>query len=59
MTQMEINPYHKSLRTKKLHGTPGLKESSVNMDIRIIWYLENNKIIFTSDVGHHDVLKKY
>ena len=38
------NPTHPSLRTKKIKGTDGLWESSVNMDIRIIWYYEDNEM---------------
>ena len=59
---LENNPYYQSLRTKKVLGI-GTRderyESSVNMDIRVIWRFEENKIIIVLDVGHHDVLKKY
>lgn len=34
-------------------------ESSVNMDIRIIWFYENNEIILLLDIGHHDILNKF
>ena len=50
------NPTHPSLRTKKIKGTDGLWESSVNMDIRIIWYYEDNEMIILLDIGHHDIL---
>ena len=64
------NPFYPSLRTKKLNGRFGYYESSVNMNIRIIWefaddvvsdiYRDANiRIISLLDVGHHDVLKKY
>lgn len=53
------NPYHPSLRTKRIQGTNGLFECSVNMDIRIIWYYEGEQIIILLDVGHHDVLKQF
>ena len=52
------NPMHPSLRTKRIQGTTGLFECSVNMDIRIIWYYDGDKIIILLDVGHHDILKK-
>ena len=52
------NPYHPSLRTKKIQGT-SLFEWSVNMDIRVIWFHEGNKIIALLDIGHHSVLNKY
>jgi len=52
-------PSHPSLRTKRIKGTNELFESSANMDIRIIWYYEGDKVIFIVDVGHHDILKQY
>ena len=51
------NPMHPSLRTKRSQGTRDLFECSVNMDIRIIWYYEGNKMIILLDIGHHDILK--
>ncbi len=51
------NPSHPSLRTKRIQGTADLFECSVNMDIRIIWYYEDDKMIILVDVGHHDILK--
>lgn len=53
------NPMHPSLRTKRIQGTEGLFECSINMDIRIIWYYEGETLIILVDVGHHDILKKY
>ena len=53
------NPTHPSLRTKRIQGTPSLFESSINMDIRVIWYYEGNKMIFLLDVGHHDILRGF
>jgi addiction module RelE/StbE family toxin len=50
---------HPSLRTKKIKGTDGLFECSVNISIRIIWSYYDNEIIILLDVGHHDILKKY
>ena len=55
----EDNPFHPSFRTKKTNGNSGYYESSINMDIRILWYFEEDRIIILTDVGHHDVLKKY
>lgn len=52
------NPLHPSLRTKRIQGTVDLFECSVNMDIRIIWYYENEMLIILVDVGHHDILKR-
>ena len=53
------NPQHPSLRTKRIQGTADLFECSVNMDIRIIWYYEGDKIIILLDVGHHNILRKF
>lgn len=53
------NPSHPSLRTKRIQGTKDLFECSVNMDIRIIWHYEGDKLIILLDVGHHDILKQY
>lgn len=53
------NPMHPSLRTKRVQGTSDLFECSVNMDIRIIWFYEGDKMIILVDVGHHDILKQF
>ena len=53
------NPSHPSLRTKHIQGITDLFECSVNMDIRIIWYYEDDKMIILVDVGHHDILKQF
>lgn len=52
------NVLHPSLRTKKIQGHKELYESSINMDIRIIWYFENENLIIMIDIGHHDILKR-
>jgi mRNA-degrading endonuclease RelE of RelBE toxin-antitoxin system len=56
---MEQNPFYPSLRTKKMKGRNKHFESSVNMDIRILWRFRDSKIIAALDVGHHDILNKY
>lgn len=53
------NPLHPSLRAKKIQGVEDIWESSVNMDIRIIWFYENNELILLLDIGHHDILNKF
>ncbi len=53
------NPFHPSLRTKRIQGTENLFECSINMDIRIIWYYEGETMIILVDVGHHDILKGF
>jgi len=50
------NPYHPSLRTKKVQGLKDVFEFSVNMDIRILWKHEGNRLILLIDIGHHDIL---
>jgi len=56
---LAANPTHPSLRTKRIQGSDGLFECSVNMDIRIIWYYEGDRIIILVDVGHHDILNRF
>jgi len=50
------NPFHPSLRTKKVQSLNEVFECSVNMDIRILWTHKDGKIILLLDVGHHDIL---
>ena len=52
------DPFHPSLRTKRIQGTRFF-ECSANMDIRIIWFYEGDKLIVLVDVGHHDILDEY
>jgi mRNA-degrading endonuclease YafQ of YafQ-DinJ toxin-antitoxin module len=56
---LKSNPFYPSLRSKKLKGKPGYYESSVNMDIRIIWRFSNGRIIILLNIGHHDILENY
>ena len=42
------NPFHPSLRTKKVQRLKDVFESSVNMDIRILWMHKG--------IGHHGIL---
>ena len=54
---LQKNPRHNSLRTQKYRSIEGMMESSVNMDIRIIWrYYGKGEIVLIA-VGHHDLLK--
>jgi mRNA-degrading endonuclease YafQ of YafQ-DinJ toxin-antitoxin module len=62
MKKLELltnNPAHPSLRTKRIQATTDLLESSVNMDIRIIWHYESEDLIILADVGHHDILEQF
>lgn len=58
LKRLQVNPYHPSLRTKKIKGFRGLFECSVNMDIRILWRYEGADIIITLDIGRHSILNK-
>ena len=50
------NPFHPSLRTKKVQRLKDVFECSVNMSIRILWTYKGDTIILMIDIGHHDVL---
>jgi len=50
------DPFYHSLRTQKYRSRKGVYESSVNMDIRVLWTFEDGRIILLRDVGHHDIL---
>ena len=50
------NPLHPSLRTKKVQRLKDVYESSINMDIRILWLHKSNRIILLLNIGHHDIL---
>lgn len=58
LTFLMENPFHPSLRTKKIQGFNGLFECSVNMDIRLIWRYDGDRIILILDIGHHSLLDK-
>ena len=51
------NPLHPSLRTKKVQRFKDVYESSVNMDIRILWMYKDNRLILLLNIGHHDLLE--
>jgi len=50
------NPLHPSLRTKKIQRLRDVFESSINMDIRILWMYKNNRLLLLLNIGHHDIL---
>ena len=50
------NPLHPSLRTKKVQRLKDVYESSVNMDIRILWMHKGDRLILLLNIGHHDIL---
>ena len=55
---LQVNPRHPSLRSKKVKGLTNVFESSVNMDIRILWKHKGQEIILVLDVGHHSILDR-
>ena len=50
------NPFHPSLRTKKVQRLKDVFECSVNMSLRILWTYHDGIIILLLDIGHHDIL---
>ncbi len=58
LRQLQQNPSHPSLRTKKYKSIPGVFESRINMQYRILWeYSQKDKtIILLLAVGDHDIL---
>ncbi len=60
---MEDDPYYQSSQTKRMRRKKKecrkvLFETRVNRDIRLVWYFDDDKIIFMLRVGHHDVEKQ-
>jgi len=52
------NPFHPSLRTKKIKGKEDIFEVSINMHIRMTWNYHEDKILLRA-IGEHDkTLKK-
>jgi len=58
LRQLQQTPNHPSLRTKKYQSIPGVFESSINMQYRILWEYNttDNTIIVLLAVGDHDIL---
>jgi len=50
------NPFHPSLRTKKVQRFKDIFECSVNIDIRILWMYKDDRLILLLAIGHHDIL---
>lgn len=47
------NPYHPSLRTKKIKSKEDIFETSINMSIRMTWNYHEGKT-FLRAIGEHD-----
>lgn len=50
------NPFHPSLRTKKVQSLTDVFECSVNMAIRILWKYKDGTLILLLDIGRHSIL---
>jgi mRNA interferase RelE/StbE len=56
LKMLQIDPFQRSLRTKKIKGLKGLFECSVSMDIRILWCYQEDSILLMLDIGHHSIV---
>ncbi|HCT64367.1 MAG TPA: hypothetical protein DIC60_03700 [Lachnospiraceae bacterium] len=57
MRLMSENPYHPSLRIKKIQGKESIFECSITMAIRMTWeYINDN--IYLRVIGEHDYTLK-
>jgi len=50
------NPFHPSLRTKKVQSLDDVFECSVNMSVRVLWKYKGSTLILLIDIGRHDIL---
>lgn len=50
---MAENSFHPSLRTKKVQGTQGIFEASINMGYRMTWEYYQDGILLRN-IGEHD-----
>jgi len=51
---LNFPPAHPSLRLKRVKGTDGVYECSVNMDVRITLEFENEGVFLLRNIDHHD-----
>ncbi|OFW75580.1 MAG: hypothetical protein A2201_11805 [Alicyclobacillus sp. RIFOXYA1_FULL_53_8] len=51
---LNFPPTHPSLRIKRIQGTDGIYECSVNMDLRITLEFTAGETIFLRNIDHHD-----
>ena len=54
---MAKNPYHPSLRTKKIQGADNIFECSITMAIRMTWQYEGKSIVLRVVGDHDEVLR--
>jgi mRNA interferase RelE/StbE len=57
LSLMSKNPYHPSLRTKKVQGANDLFECSVNRSIRMTWQHKGESLWLRVIGSHDEVLK--
>ncbi len=53
---LQRDPRYPGLNTKKLKGKPGIMESRVNKDLRILWQFRNDVIVLLA-VGRHKIVE--
>ena len=57
---LRFPPAHPALRMKRIQGTPGIYECSVNMDIRVTFEFLDSETIVLRNIDRHDrALKRY
>ena len=57
---LRFPPAHPSLRMKRIQGTPGIYECSVNLNIRVTFEFLDPETILLRNIDHHDrALKRY
>ena len=52
------NPFHPSLRAKKVKSLEGIFECTISDDIRVLWKYEGGEVILLLDIGRHKILDK-
>ena len=49
------DPFHPSLRSKRIQGSPDAWESSISMDIRLTWrWGDEEGVVELRNIGEHD-----
>jgi mRNA-degrading endonuclease YafQ of YafQ-DinJ toxin-antitoxin module len=49
------DPFHPSLRSKRIQGAPDTWESSIDMDVRMTWrWGEEEGVVELRNIGGHD-----
>jgi len=54
---MSKNPYHPSLRTKKVQGTDNIFEGSINTALRMTWQYDGESILLRVVGDHNEVFR--